>query len=156
MMCWTPVAAAWTAAQKVCEMGMGWAVEFACSLNCYAGRQTFVGSCFMTIRSAPRNSHTKICSHSATATAAAGTTVQLVFGRGLVDLSAVEAGQLVWKNKDHALEGRLRSSYEGLAAAAQRRLPVSVGVQAALGAPLRLTLTDSQVCVWAPFRCLLG
>jgi hypothetical protein len=77
--------------------------------------------------------------------------VQLVFGRGLVDLSAVEAGHLVWKNKDHALEGRLQSTYEGLAASAQRRLPVSVGVQAALGAPLRLTLTDSQVRGWARF-----
>ena len=117
--------------------------------SCHASRQTFPGSCFVTIPS-PHIQH--CCSHPATAAAAAaGATVQLVFGRGLVDLSAVEAGQLVWKNKDHALEGRLRSSYEGLAAAAQRRLPVSVGVQAALGAPLRVTLTDSQVCCWAPF-----
>ena len=87
--------------------------------------------------------------------AAAGATVQLVFGRGLVDLSEVEAGQLVWKNMDHALAGRLRASYEGLAAAAQRRLPVSVSVQASLGAPLRVTLTDSQVRGWAPLYWLL-
>lgn len=75
----------------------------------------------------------------------AGATVALSFGRGQVDLSAVRAGDLVWKNSDPALLGRLRSSYEGLAAGAQRRLPVAVAVEARLGAPLRVTLTDERV-----------
>ncbi|KAL4437803.1 hypothetical protein ABPG77_005715 [Micractinium sp. CCAP 211/92] len=73
-----------------------------------------------------------------------GATVALAFGRGQVDLSAVRPGDLVWKNSDPALLGRLRSSYEGLAAGAQRRLPVAVAVQASLGAPLRVSLTDER------------
>ena len=71
--------------------------------------------------------------------------MQLVFGRGQVDMSAVAPGDLVWKNKDPVLDGRLRASYDGLAAAAQRRLPVVVSVEAALGSPLRVTLTDAEV-----------
>ena len=71
--------------------------------------------------------------------------MQLIFGRGQLDAAAVHPGQLVWKTKDPVLEGRLRASFEGLSAAQQRRLPVHVGVQAQLGQPLRITLTDEQV-----------
>ena len=46
---------------------------------------------------------------------------------------------------DPALEARLRASYDALPAAAQRRLPVGVVVQARLGAPLRVVLTDAEV-----------
>lgn len=73
-----------------------------------------------------------------------GATVQLGFGRGQVDLGALRPGDYVWKNQDPALMARLRSSYDGLAAAAQRRLPVTVTVHAALGSPLRVTLIDEQ------------
>ncbi|KAL4419681.1 hypothetical protein ABPG75_006779 [Micractinium tetrahymenae] len=75
---------------------------------------------------------------------AAGATVALAFGRSQLDFAAIRPGDLVWKNSDPALLGRLRSSYEGLAAGAHRRLPVAVAVQARLGAPLRVTLTDEQ------------
>lgn len=71
--------------------------------------------------------------------------MQLVFGRGAVDLRDVQPGDLVWKNRDPALERRLRASYEALPAASQRRLPVAVAVTAAVGAPLRVTITDEQV-----------
>jgi hypothetical protein len=70
--------------------------------------------------------------------------VELQFGRGQVDLRSVAPGQLVWQTKDPALEARLRASYDGLPAAAQRRLPVAVAVQAAVGQPMRVTLTDEQ------------
>lgn len=75
----------------------------------------------------------------------AGTAVLLGFGRGQIDLREVQPGQLIWQTKNPVLEGRLKSSYDGLSAAAQRRLPVAVSVTATLGAPLRLVLTDSQV-----------
>ena len=86
-----------------------------------------------------------IADRSPAAPPAAGDTVQLVFGRGALDLRAVRPGDLIWKNRDPALERRLRASYEALPAASQRRLPVAVAVQAALGTPLRVTLTDEQV-----------
>jgi hypothetical protein len=45
-----------------------------------------------------------------------------------VDTSSLAAGDLVWKNRDAALEAALRASYEGLPASAARKLPVQVGV----------------------------
>jgi hypothetical protein len=75
---------------------------------------------------------------------AAGDLVDVVFGRGQVAWGQVAAGQLLWKNKDPALEARLRATYDGVAAAARRRLPVAVAVAAAAGAPLRVTLTDGE------------
>ena len=50
------------------------------------------------------------------------------------------------------LAGRLRASWDGLSVGAQRRLPVAVTVHAALGEPLRVTLTDEQ----ARPRCWAG
>lgn len=70
--------------------------------------------------------------------------MQLVFGRGQVSLHNVCPGDLAWRNKDPALEARLRASYESLPAAQQRRLPVAVAVTAAAGEPLKVVLTDPQ------------
>lgn len=60
-------------------------------------------------------------------------------------MRAVQPGDLVWKNRDPALERRLRASYEALPAASQRRLPLAVSMRAVVGQPLRVTLTDEQV-----------
>ncbi|GAB4816072.1 hypothetical protein N2152v2_003118 [Parachlorella kessleri] len=76
--------------------------------------------------------------------APAGQTVQLLFGRGQVNLSRLRPGHLAWRNKDSALDARLRASYEGLPAVRQRRLPVRVQVSAAAGAPLEVLLTDPE------------
>ncbi|PNG99986.1 hypothetical protein TSOC_014216, partial [Tetrabaena socialis] len=51
---------------------------------------------------------------------------------------------IVWRTKDPALESRLRSSYDGLAAADNRRLTVTVAVSGRLGGPLTLRLTDPE------------
>lgn len=76
--------------------------------------------------------------------APAGGSALLVFGQGQIDLRRVRPGDLAWRNKDPSLEARLRGSYEGLPAAAQRRLPVAVAVRGALGEPLRVALTDPE------------
>ena len=57
-----------------------------------------------------------------------------------VDLRRLSPGQLVWRTKDAALDARLKGSFEGLAAADLRRVPVSVRVAGSLGQPLRLVL----------------
>ncbi|GIL91502.1 hypothetical protein Vretifemale_19091 [Volvox reticuliferus] len=57
-------------------------------------------------------------------------------------LRRVAAGDLVWRTKDPALESRLRASFEGLAAADTRCLPVTAAVAGALGQPLTLAVTD--------------
>lgn len=76
-------------------------------------------------------------------TVAAGQEVQLVFGPGQVDPSRVRPGQLVWMTKDHALEAKIRSSYENLSSAELRKVPVRVAVSGAVGRPLTLTLRDA-------------
>lgn len=44
-----------------------------------------------------------------------------------------QVGDLIWRNKDPGLEARARGSYEGLSAAAKRKLPVHVSVIGRLG-----------------------
>lgn len=70
--------------------------------------------------------------------------VVVVFGSGQVDSSRIKPGNLVWRNKDGALEARLRATYDGLAASAVRRVPVTVRVTGAVGLPLTITLKDEQ------------
>lgn len=51
-----------------------------------------------------------------------------------------QAGHLVWRTKDPALEARLRASWDGLAGAQQRKLGVHVRVSGGLGMPMELKL----------------
>jgi hypothetical protein len=53
-----------------------------------------------------------------------------------------QPGDLIWRNKDPGLEGRLRSSYDSISAAAARKLPVAVSVGGRLGEPLVLEVWD--------------
>ena len=69
--------------------------------------------------------------------AAAGETVELAFGRDDVDLKEIRPGQQVWKTDDAALARRLRKSFSG--GKPQRRVPLDVTVDAAVGEPLRIT-----------------
>lgn len=48
----------------------------------------------------------------------------------------------MWKTKDAALESRLRATWDGLAAAQQRKLPIQVAISGGIGQPLVLRLTD--------------
>jgi putative protease len=73
-----------------------------------------------------------------------GGNVELVFGPHQVFLQNISKGDLVWKNSDPVLEGEIRKTYEGLSAAASRKVPVAVAVSGAIGKPLQLQLTDDQ------------
>jgi hypothetical protein len=46
-----------------------------------------------------------------------------------VDVSRLSVGDLVWKNRDPALEAQLRSSYEGKAASELRKTHVQVRLE---------------------------
>ena len=59
--------------------------------------------------------------------------VLLMFGPGCMDGGRVAPGSLVWRSSDPELEACLRATYEGLPAAAARRLPVDVAVAGRLG-----------------------
>ncbi|GFH25184.1 DUF3656 domain-containing protein, partial [Haematococcus lacustris] len=75
--------------------------------------------------------------------------VTVEFRAGQLDAGRLQPGQLVWKTKDHALEARLRATYEGLAGSAMRSLPVSARVSGKIGSALNLTLRDDagfEVC----------
>jgi hypothetical protein len=43
-----------------------------------------------------------------------------------LDVSQLSVGDLVWKNRDPALEAQLRASYEGKSASDLRKTPVQV------------------------------
>ena len=62
--------------------------------------------------------------------------VELTFVRGAVDFSQLWLGQEVWKTDDPELARRMRKTYT--AADPQRRVPVDLHVQAAVGEPLRV------------------
>lgn len=66
--------------------------------------------------------------------------VELVFGRGAVNLAAVSLGSLVWKTDDPALRKRLERTYASDAPA--RRVPLTFRVTGAIGAALQLTAWD--------------
>ncbi|EFJ50364.1 hypothetical protein VOLCADRAFT_116887 [Volvox carteri f. nagariensis] len=55
-------------------------------------------------------------------------------------MQGISPGHLMWRTKDPALESRLRASYDSLAAANMRRLPVTAAVAGAVGAATRLPL----------------
>jgi hypothetical protein len=76
-------------------------------------------------------------------TSAAGSGVELVFGPGQVDLRRVAPGDLLWRNKDPALEGQVRATYESVSSTTARKLPIAVTIRGELGQPLQLELTDA-------------
>lgn len=51
-----------------------------------------------------------------------------------------QPGMLVWRTKDPALDSALRATFESVAEADQRKLPVHALVTGTLDAPLQLTL----------------
>ncbi len=59
------------------------------------------------------------------------------FGRGEIDWSAVDVGDMVFKNDDPALNRRLRQTYSGVDPV--RRRPIDISVFAASGEQLRLS-----------------
>jgi putative protease len=63
--------------------------------------------------------------------------VELSFGRGVIDLSAVRPGQSVWKTDDPQVTARLRRSFA--AADPLRRRPVDLRVTVVVGEPVRVT-----------------
>jgi putative protease len=69
-----------------------------------------------------------------------GRRVELEFGRGAVNLAALEAGSIVWKTDDPALRKRLEHTY------AQdrppRRVPVTVSVRGRVGEALQVRVRD--------------
>ena len=72
----------------------------------------------------------------------------LVFGTGAVDLRKVSVGDLVWRSRDHALEGSVRSTLKAIEGGASFGTDVLVGVQLVVsgkeGQSLRLELWDGQ------------
>ncbi|KAG2496534.1 hypothetical protein HYH03_005358 [Edaphochlamys debaryana] len=76
-----------------------------------------------------------------------GTRVMVSLGpQSSETLRRIAPGDRVWRTKDPALESRLRASFESVASAAARRLPVAVSVWGRAGEPLRLRLTDPEGC----------
>jgi putative protease len=68
--------------------------------------------------------------------------VELAFGHNAVDLAEIAPGQLVWKTDDPELTARLRKTFTS--ADPQRRMPVDLHVQAAVGQPLRIAATTAN------------
>jgi len=66
--------------------------------------------------------------------------IELVLGRGAVNLGAIEIGAVVWKTDDPALRKRLERSYASDKPA--RRATVAFEVQARIGGRLNLTAVD--------------
>jgi putative protease len=60
--------------------------------------------------------------------------VELVFARDSLDMRRITIGQTVWKTDDPRLTSRLRATFSG--AQSQRRVPLDLQVQAAVGQPL--------------------
>lgn len=55
-----------------------------------------------------------------------------------------QVGDLVWKNRDAALESRLRRTYDSLSSSEQRKLAVAVEVSGSLGEPLVIRVMDQE------------
>jgi U32 family peptidase len=62
--------------------------------------------------------------------------LELRFGRGDIDLLALEEGQRIWKTDDPELSRRLRRSFEG---PPTRKVELDIEVRAVLGEPLSIT-----------------
>jgi putative protease len=73
--------------------------------------------------------------------AAEGSRVEIVMGRGDVDLHRVHEGDRIWKTNDPALDKRLRATFE--TDKPYRTFPVSVTVEGREGTNLRTIWTDT-------------
>ena len=73
---------------------------------------------------------------------ARGEMLELTFGRGDLDLRSIAKGSRVFKTDDPAVARRIAASYRRDQVA--RPVPVSARVEAAVGRPLVLTLTDED------------
>ncbi len=51
----------------------------------------------------------------------------------------LQAGDLVWRNKDPALDAQARASYESLSSSEMRKVPVDATVSGSLGQVWRLS-----------------
>jgi U32 family peptidase len=67
--------------------------------------------------------------------------VELAFRYGSIDCAAIRPGQEVWKTDDPRAARRLRESYSS--GYSQRRVPLDLTVEAAVGDPLRVTATTA-------------
>lgn len=68
--------------------------------------------------------------------------VEIEFERGGVNLSAVAVGAIVWKTDDRAVRRRLESTFGRDRVA--RRLPLNAKVNAIIGQPLIITVSDDE------------
>ena len=50
-----------------------------------------------------------------------------------MDIFCLQAGDLVWRNKDPALEAQARASYESLSSSETRKVPVTAVVSGSIG-----------------------
>jgi putative protease len=66
--------------------------------------------------------------------------IEITFGRGSVNLSAIAPGAIVWKTDDPSVRRALEQSYGRETVA--RRVPLNFTVTATLGGPLSITATD--------------
>ncbi|CAL8464366.1 g3901 [Coccomyxa elongata] len=64
----------------------------------------------------------------------------LMFGPGQVDFKRVKVGDLVWRNKDAAVEAQARASYDSLSSTRMRKVTVDVVASGSLGQVLELQL----------------
>lgn len=71
--------------------------------------------------------------------------VKLVFGNHSIDVDRLDVGQSVWKTDDPALNKRLKASYQ--MADAQRRVPLRIQIQIAVGNAISLTATGRNSVV---------
>ncbi|KAK9904967.1 hypothetical protein WJX75_006604 [Coccomyxa subellipsoidea] len=62
----------------------------------------------------------------------------LTFGPGQIDFKNINVGDLVWRNKDAAVEAQARASYDSLPSARTRKVIVDVHMSGSLGQALEL------------------
>jgi collagenase-like PrtC family protease len=65
--------------------------------------------------------------------------VLLTFGKNSINFKNIEVGDLVWKNKDPALDRRLKAE---VSSSSMQLVPISVSIKASLGEPLSITMTS--------------
>ncbi len=70
--------------------------------------------------------------------------VTLTFGKGAVDLRRIRSGDLVWRNRDAALDKRLEALVNNGAGGTNERVGVHVSVSASEGQPMQIQVRDQQ------------
>lgn len=70
--------------------------------------------------------------------------VTLTFGKGAVDLRRIRTGDLVWRNRDSALDKRLEALVNSGAGGTDQRVGVHVAVSASEGQPMTMHVRDEQ------------